>query len=121
MFPATQALANSLVVNNIPKMVGEGGKSAFFRPLLDFVMTNNEHDITKDDYEFILDSYERLYLSWVFLTNMGLSSCPFKFKMRPSNGKEITLLHRYSGSKVASGKHQNGKIQVVRLVLLVDR
>ena len=45
MIPPTQIPANPLVSSTVPKLVGEVGNNAFFHPLLDFVMTVNEHDM----------------------------------------------------------------------------
>lgn len=80
VFPSvqeTQAPTNPHVAITTSKLGGTRGNDAFFRPLLGFVMTANEHEMltsflklkppvflgskSEDAYEFILDCYERLH------------------------------------------------------------
>ena len=45
MIPPAQVLSNPTVAQIVPMMGEVGGNGAFFRPLLGYVMYDNEHDI----------------------------------------------------------------------------
>ena len=84
----------------------------YFHPLLGSLMYGNQHDMftkfLKFQVRYFLVRRLKMLMSsswivmrgcinWEFFTNMVLSLCPFKFKVRPSNGGELIwnayLLH----------------------------
>lgn len=95
MIQPSQVLANSPLVNTVPKPVGEVGNVDFFHPLLEFVMTSNNLGMLtmflklkslvflcleiKDSYEFILHCYERLH-KFGIVHNHGVEFISFQLQ-----------------------------------------